>query len=241
MEINLAMSRPTLILLPGTLCDANLFTAQIAALSDIADCVIPNITGSDTLAEVAQDVLRQSPRKFALAGLSYGGIIAFEMMRQAAERVSHLALLNTTPKPPSSETKLKQQGFIAMVHQGKFKEITTDYLKDTMLHPRHRNDLALRKWVLQMAESVGIEGFVNQIKAQLARPDSTSDLPNITCPTLVLTGREDELCTVALHEEMAGSIPHSQLLIVEECGHLSTLEQPQIVTDAMRQWLQREY
>jgi pimeloyl-ACP methyl ester carboxylesterase len=106
-----------------------------------------------------------------------------------------------------------------------------------MLHPNHQTDLALRQTVLQMAESIGVQGFVNTVKAQLARPDSMPDLPHITCPTLVLTGREDLVIPLAVHQQMAALLPNSRLVIVEVCGHLSTLEQPHIVTQALRDWL----
>lgn len=231
------MSKPTLLFLPGTLCDAALFAPQMEHLGEFARCVVGDVARYDTLANTAEALLAQMPPRFALAGLSYGGIVALEIMRRAPERITHLALLNTNPKPPSEETRQRQQHFVAMAARGEFREITTEYLKDAMLHPEHRRNLALRQQVLAMAERVGTVGLLNQIKAQLARPDSTPDLARITCPTLVLTGREDALCPPALHEEMARLIPNAHLLIVENCGHLSTLEQPEIVTSALRDWL----
>ena len=124
-----------------------------------------------------------------------------------------------------------------MSQLGEFREITTDFLKDAMLHPAHRQDLALRRAVLAIAKSVGRARFVNQVKAQLARPDSRPSLGRIRCPTLVLGGREDEVCTVAMHEEIAAAIPGAELLILDLCGHLSTLEQPERVSEALRRWL----
>ena len=231
------MERIPLVLLSGTLCDALLWEYQLTHLADIASMQVGDLTQSDMLSGVARDVLAAAPEKFALAGLSYGGIVAFEIMRQAPERVLKLALLNTTPKAVSLEKKEAQQRFVGMAHTGEFREITTDYLKDAMLDPQHQKDMVLRAKILQMAENIGIEGFINQIKAQLQRPDSTPDLEQIACPTLLLTGRMDQLCTVALHEEMAAKIPFSRLVIVENCGHLSTMEQPEIVTQAMHEWL----
>lgn len=231
------MNKPTLVLLPGTLCDAALFAHQVEHLADIADCVVGDLTRFDTLAATADDVLRTAPERFALAGLSYGGIVALEIMRRAPQRVTRLALLNTNPKAASAELKARQQRFVGMAVLGEFREITTDFLKDVMLHPDHRRDQELRRKVLAMAENIGMAGFVNQVRAQLARPDSTPFLRHIPCPTLVLTGREDMVCPLALHEEMAQLIPNSRLLIVEHCGHLSTMEQPEIVTAALRQWL----
>ncbi|NDJ61960.1 MAG: alpha/beta hydrolase, partial [Chloroflexi bacterium] len=174
---------------------------------------------------------------FALAGLSYGGIVALEVWRQAPQRVLKLALLNTNPRPASDATRAKQQRFVGMAHLGEFREITTDFLKDVMLHPDHRRDQALRAQVLTMAESIGVQGFVNQVKAQLARPDSMPDLPNITCPTLVLTGREDYVVPLETHAAMVTALPNGHLVVIEHCGHLTTIEQPAETTAALRDWL----
>jgi pimeloyl-ACP methyl ester carboxylesterase len=234
------MMRQPVVLLPGTLCDARLFAPLVERMADVAVFSVDDVTHSDSVQAVARDVLRNAPPRFALAGLSYGGIIAFEIMRQQPERVTHLALLNTTPYPPTDATRARLEMFAAMATRGEFRAITTEHLKDTLLHPAHRHDPILRRIVLEMAEAVGVDGFLNQVHAQLARPDSSGDLARIICPTLVLTGRQDEVCTVAIHEAMVAQLPNAQLVIVEECGHLSTLEQPEQVARAMRAWLAHE-
>lgn len=226
-----------LLLLPGTLCNATLFEHQLAHLAEIAFPRVVAVHLQDDLRDVAHYVLSQVEGPFAVAGLSYGGIVALEMWRQAAGRIVKLALLNTNPRAPSLETRERQQRFVGMAHLGEFRSITTDFLKDAMLHPDHRRDLKLREAVLDMAESIGIQGFVNTVKAQLGRPDSMPDLSHITCPTLVLTGREDSVVPVPVHIEMAQALPNSRLVIVEQCGHLSSMEQPEIVTGALREWL----
>lgn len=231
------MTKIPLLLLPGTLCDATLFEHQLEHLSDVVVPQAVDVHLQDNLPEVAQYVLSQVDGQFAVAGLSYGGIVAFELWRQAPERVAKIALLNTNPHPAAPQTKEAQQRFVGMAHLGEFREVTTDYLKDVMLHPDHQKDLILREKVLNMAETIGIEGFVNEVKAQLARPDATPDLPNITCPTLVLTGREDTIVPLFAHEAMHEKLPNSHLVVIEHCGHLSTMEQPQRVTDALRDWL----
>jgi len=231
------MSKLPLLLLPGTLCDATLFEHQLANLTDVASPWVVDVHHQDNLRDVAQYVLQQVEGDFAVAGLSYGGIVAFALWRQASQRIVKIALLNTNPYAAAPQTRETQQRFVGMAQLGQFKAITTDFLKDVMLHPDHQKNLALREKVLRMAETIGISGFINEVKAQLARPDAMPDLPNIPCPTLVLTGREDRVVPLATHEAMNAALPNSRLVIVEHCGHLSTMEQPQIVTQALHDWL----
>jgi pimeloyl-ACP methyl ester carboxylesterase len=226
-----------LLLLPGTLCSEALFAPQLTALADVCAPQVVAVHLQDQLAAVAQYVLTQVQGKIAVAGLSYGGIVALEMWRQAPERILKLALLNTNPHAASAQTRANQQRFVGMAHLGEFREITTDFLKDTMLHPDHQQDIALRQTVLHMAEQIGAAGFVNTVKAQLARPNAVPNLPHITCPTLVLTGREDRVVPLSIHEAMAAALPNSRLVVLEQCGHLSTLEQPARVNAALRDWL----
>ena len=223
-------------MIPGTLCDALLFKHQMAVLKDLAECRVVEHSSSDDLKEVAANILSEVEGNFAIMGLSYGGIIAFEMWRQAPERITKMILLNTNHQKPSATTRANQQRFLGMSALGEFREVTTDFLKDAMLHPKHASQPEMREIVLKMALNTGKDAFFNQIKAQLNRPDSTHDLPNIKCPVLVMTGQQDMVCTPKLHEEMAQLIPNSTLFIIEECGHLSTLEQPETVNQVIRKW-----
>lgn len=225
------------ILIPGTLCDATLFKYQKTGLSDLVDCIDGDHSSADSLEEVATNILNTVKGDVGIMGLSYGGIIAFEMLRQAPERIKRLILLNTNHREPSKTTRATQQRFLGMSQLGEFREITTDFLKDAMLHPKHAAQPELRNLVLKMALNTGRENFFNQIKAQLNRPDSTPYLPNIKCPTLIITGKEDRVCTPEIHQQMADLIPNSTLKIIEECGHLSTLEQPQKINEIIRAWL----
>jgi len=214
-----------------------LFEHQVSHLADVSWPQVVDVHLQDNLPDVARYVLSRVKGRFAVAGLSYGGIVAFELWRQAPERVVKMALLNTNPHEAAARTREKQEHFVRMAHQGSFREITTDYLKDVMLHPDHQQDRILRRKVLDMAESIGIGGFVHEVSAQLGRPSAIPDLPNITCPVLVLTGREDTVVHVTVHEQMVLRLPISHLVVVEHCGHLSTMEQPEIVTQALRDWL----
>ncbi|MEM9952381.1 MAG: alpha/beta hydrolase [Chloroflexota bacterium] len=231
------MKKLPLLLLPGTLCDATLFEHQVKNLVDVCDPCVVDVHLQDNLPDVAQYVLSQVEGEFAVAGLSYGGIVAFELWRQAPNRIAKMAFLNTNPYPAAEQTKVNQQRLVGMAHLGEFREVTTDFLKDVMLHPDHQKDYVLREKVLKMAETIRIDGFVNEVKAQIVRPNSMNDLPNITCPTLVLTGREDTVVPISAHQAMHDAFPNSTLVIIEHCGHLSTMEQPQQVTAHLRKWL----
>ena len=226
----------TLLMIPGTLCDASLFKYQITGLQAIANCKVVSNSSSDDLQEVAAHILSETLGNFSVMGLSYGGIIAFELWRQAPERINKLILMDTNHKKPSEKTRMTQQRFIGMSYLGEFREITTHFLKDTLLHPDHAKELEMRETVLNMALNVGRDAFFNQVKAQLARPDSSKDLPNIKCPTLIIVGRQDLVCPIELHEEMATLIPNSTLKIIDNCGHLSTLEQPDVVNEIIKKW-----
>ncbi len=228
----------TLLFIPGTLCNARLFAAQVAGLADLADCRVTDSSRADSLADMAALILAEVPGNFALAGLSYGGIIAFEIWRQAPARVTKLILMNTNYKAPADTTRMHQERLVGMAVLDRFQEITSEILIDAMLHPQHAGQPDLRETVLTMALEVGPEGFIRQVKAQLGRPDSTADLPTITCPTLLIAGQEDTICPPALHEDMARLIPNAHLEIVAHCGHLSTLEQPEAVNAVIRNWWQ---
>ena len=228
--------KETLVLIPGTLCDVSLFENQRAFMSEFADFKAVDCSRSDNLAEMAILILSEIEGNFALLGFSYGGIIAFEILRQAPKRIIKLILLNTNHKAPSEATIASQKKYLKMVETGDFRKITTDFTKESMLHPNHAKNLEIREQVLRMALNVGELGFINQVKSQLNRPDSTNDLPKINCPTLIITGREDRICPPILHEEMAQLIPNSTLVTIEECGHLTTLEQPELVNEVIRKW-----
>ena len=223
-------------MIPGTLCDYNLFKYQTEGLKDLVDCRVASNTSASSLKQVAKNILDNYSGSFSVMGLSYGGIVAFELLRQAPERINKLILMNTNYKQPSERTRINQQRFIGMAYLGEFKEITSKILIDAMLHPKNAKKQELRETILNMALNVGTYGFFNQVKAQLARPDSSKDLQNIKCPTLIITGKEDNICPLKLHKEMAETIPNSTLKIIEECAHLSALEQPNLVNSIIIDW-----
>jgi pimeloyl-ACP methyl ester carboxylesterase len=228
--------RIPLMLLPGLLLDEALWAPQLAGLADVADMQVADLTRYDSMAAMARSVLDMAPPTFALAGLSMGGYVSFEIMRQAPERVTRLALLDTSARPDTPEQTRDRRAFINMCEKGEFKGVTPRLLP-RWIHPSRVNDKALAETVMSMAARVGRDAFIREQTAIMNRPDSRPGLSRIHCPTLVLCGREDQATPVEVHREMAADIPNARLVIVPECGHLSPLERPEEVNAALRSWL----
>lgn len=229
------MSLP-LIFLPGLLCDDALWTHQLAHLKDVCAPQVALLTQQDSIASMARHVLDMAPDRFALCGLSMGGYVAQEVMRQAPQRVDRLALIDTSARADTPQQLEKRKSLIALAKTGKFKGVTPKLLP-LLLSPEHLKNEALCDVVMQMAERVGREAFVRQQMAIMGRPDGRGDLARITCPTLVIVGREDALTPPEHAEEMAQGIKGARLAVVEQCGHLAPLEQPQATTALLRLWL----
>jgi pimeloyl-ACP methyl ester carboxylesterase len=225
-----------LVLLPGLLCDAALWAPQVPALSDVAAPWVADLSRDDSLAAMARRVLSAAPARFALAGLSMGGYLAQEIMRQSPQRVTRLALLDTSARADTPERAAQRRGFIELAQKGQFKGITPRMLP-VYLHPDHLKDATITGAVLAMAERVGKEGYLRQQQAIMNRPDGRDDLKRIVVPTLVLCGRDDQATPYELNAEIAGLIPGATFVAIERCGHLSTLEKPAEVSVAMRRWL----
>lgn len=232
------MKQP-LVLLPGLLCDAAMWEPQLEGLADAADFFVADLTEYETINDMAKSVLRDAPWKtFALAGLSMGGYVAQEIVRIAPERVGRLALLDTRSRPEEpAETERRHQFIkLAQTERG-FTPVTTRLLP-LLMHPSRVKDAALADVIRDMAERTGVEAYVRQQTAIIGRPDFRPHLAKIACPTLVLCGRQDALTPLADSEFIAGSIPGAKLVVVEECGHMSTMERPEEVNAALRNWLE---
>jgi len=227
--------RTPLLLLPGLLCDAGLWAPQAEALADVAEVQVADLTQDDRVEAMAARVLAQAPARFALAGLSMGGYVAFEILRQAPERVSRLALLDTTAAPDSPERALQRRRSLAILKRGRFLGVTQQLLP-TLVHPRHVHG-PVGQAVQAMARRVGPEAYRRQQTAILHRPDSRPLLPTLTPPTLVLGGADDALTPPAVVQALAAAIPRAQLHTLPDCGHLPTLEQPEATSALMRHWL----
>ena len=229
----------SLILLPGSLCDQRLWQHQLDGLSSNAAVSVGDLTRDDSIEGMARRVLTAAPPHFALAGFSLGGIVALEVIRQAPERVQRLALLGTSARPSSAEQRAQWRQIGAMVRAGQLRTVVRDLLLPALVHPDRRADAWLATIIKDMANTAGPEAYLRQLAALSTRADSRPHLAQIACPTLLVAGREDALCPVALHEEMATEIPGARLVVIERCGHLSSLEQPQAITALLNDWLHR--
>jgi len=234
------MAEEPLILVPGLLCDATLWAHQAEHLADIAEIRIAETARDDSIAGMARRLLADAPERFALAGLSMGGYVALEVMRQGAGRVTRLALLDTSAAPDAAARRRNRQDLIRLARTGRFKGVTPRLLP-MFVHQDRLEDTALTEAVMAMAARVGRDAFLAQQRAIISRADGRPLLAGIRAPTLVLCGRQDVLTPLERHAEIVEAIPGARLSIVEECGHLSTMERPQAVTAMLRDWLQRSH
>lgn len=228
------MAKTPLILLPGLLNDPALWAHQAETLADVAEVTVADLTRDDSMQAMARRVLAAAPERFSLAGLSMGGYVAQEIMRQAPERVERLALVDTAARTDLPEQKERRMAQIEAARAGRFAEVP-EQLLPILVHPGNLE--RVRDIVLGMARRVGAEAFVRQQTAIMGRPDGRADLERVACPALVVVGRHDALTPPKVAEEMAARLPRPRLVIIEECGHLAPIEQPQAVSAVLRYWL----
>ena len=231
------MSKPSLILLPGQLCDSALWTAQVTALADIAEIRVADLMRDDTVEAMAERVLADAPAIFAVCGLSLGGYVAFEIVRRAADRVTHLGLMNTSARPDTVDRSAERERSVRAARIGTFKGVTAHFLP-SILHPIHAADPKMADVVLAMTERVGRVAFEKQQNAAILRPDCRPLLPTIRCPTLVVGGKGDQVAPPILQIEIATDIQDARLEILDPCGHLAPIEQAERVNRLMRAWLE---
>ncbi len=225
-----------LILLPGLLNDKELWAYQEDSLKKISAVHVPDLSRHDSMPDLAKHVLGRAPKHFALAGLSMGGYVALEIMRQAPERVTRLALLDTSARPDTPEQTERRKGLLKLAKAGKFKGVTPRLLP-MLIHPDRLKDSHVTDALIEMGERVGRDAFLNQQTAIMHRIDSRPLLPRIACPTLVVVGAQDQLTPPEVAEEMAKAIPGARLAVIDKCGHLPPLEQPDETTKLLWDWL----
>ena len=226
-----------LILVPGLLCDEDLWRDQLPALAPHAEVSITmEQTRHESISAIAAAILAAAPSRFALAGLSMGGMVALELMRQAADRVTRLALLDTSARANTEEELKVRAGRIALVQAGHV-DIMLGLQLSRFLPLTRLVDVPLVDRALKMMRRVGAATYIRQERAGMRRIDSRPSLGAITCRTLVLCGRQDAATPLALSEEIAAAIAGARLEVIEDCGHLSTMEQPDAVNRALVDWL----
>ncbi len=226
-----------IILIPGLTCTARLYAGQIPALWPFGPVTIADHRRDDSIAAIARRILDAAPPHFVLAGLSMGGYIALEIMRQAPARVLKLALLDTGARADTPEQTERRHVLMAKTKAGDYAEIL-DLAYPLYVHRNRHDDAALKSIVMKMVEETGLDAYLRQQQAIIGRPDSRPGLPAISCKTLMLVGEGDEATPPELAREIASAIPGARLVIVPDSGHLSTLEKPEAVNTALVEWMQ---
>jgi pimeloyl-ACP methyl ester carboxylesterase len=230
--------RPFLAFACAHLTDERLYAAQVAALEGDYECAVFAFRNHDSLGGMAEDLLARTPARFTLIGLSLGGYVAFEIVRRQLQRLVRLVLMDTRAIADDPARRAGRHADIAKVRQGGIEALIPE-LPARWLHPSHAKRAELINLMGEMARSIGARGQYNQQAAMLARPDSRDDLARVSVPTLVMCGRNDPVTPVPDHELIAAKIPGARLEIIEDCGHLSTIEQPEAVNRVLIDWLRR--
>lgn len=229
-------NKQPLVLLPGSLSDGAVWENQCSALADVADVHIPHVTGMASLEEIAESVLKEAPASFALAGFSMGGRVALEVYRRAPDRITHLALIDSSVHPIAEGEAEKRQPMLDLA-LAEGMEALADAWLPRIAHPSRLDDAEFMGKLREMALRFTPQDYVDEVKALLTRPDARPVMDMISCPTLILAGESDPLSTPARNEEMAKMIPHAELVILEDCSHFPMLEKPEETNAALRRWL----
>lgn len=235
------MSLPTLVLVPGLMCDAAVWTPLLPRLSPHCHCLVIDHGDSDDLQDMAARLLVAAPERFALAGHSMGGRVALEVYRQAPERVTHLALMDTghTPRAVGAageEEARKRHALLDIAQRQGVRAMAADWVRG-MVHPDRLSDTALITAILDMFERKSADTFARQIQALLQRPDAGPVLQALAVPTLVQCGRQDSWANVAQHQAMQALATHAVLDVIEDAGHMAPMEQPEAVAASLLRWL----
>lgn len=230
--------REPVVFLPGMMCDARVFGPQLTALSKDHAVTVAPITKGERIEEIASGILDLLPRRFALVGLSLGGIVAMEILRRAPDRVSRIALMDTNPLPETPQSAADLEPLIIKARSGHLRDVVQAMLGANTLAPGSGRAEVIAL-VEDMADHIGAEVIVRQVRAMQRRRDYQAELRRCKVPALVACGEHDGLTPIKRHSFMAGLIPYAELIVIEGAGHLPTLERPEATTDALRAWLKQ--
>ncbi len=233
------MNEP-LVLIPGMMCDARLFAPQITHFSRQRNVMVASAVQGERIEEIASGILTALPQKFALAGLSMGGIIAMEILRRAPDRITRLCLMDTNPLAETPQSAAAYEPMVVGIKAGRMLEVMRGFLKPEFLAPGPGRLEVLAR-MQEMAEALGPDVFLRQIKALQRRRDQQAVLRKARMPALVMCGAHDGLTPVKRHEFMAELIPYAELAVIEEAGHVPTLEAPDVVNGLLEEWLRQPY
>lgn len=225
-------------MVPGMMCDERIFSPQIEELSQNLEVTIADISNFSSVSELASDVLKKAPKSFSLLGHSMGGIVAMEIYSQEPKRIEKLILMDTNPKAELDEVKLKREPQIKEVNKGKLLEVMRDEMKPNYL-AESENKRSVLNVCMDMALTLGPDVFINQSRALQSRLDQQNTIQSIKIPVLIMCGSEDKLCPVERHEMMHNMISDSDLIIINNAGHMPTLEQPRETTEVLKEWLMK--
>lgn len=229
------MSEP-LVLLPGLMCDARVFWPQIAELSAFMAVTVAPVTQGERIEEIASNLLDQLPKRFALAGLGLGGMVALELLRRAPDRISRIALIDTSPLAETPQAAAAREMLIVKARSGKMSEVMRAEVQPTYLAPGP-DRATVMDIVLDMADTLGPEVYVRQARAMQRCRDQQAVLRKCKVPALVMCGAFDKINPVKRQSFMAELIPNARLTVIDDAGHLPTLEQPQSSTGALLDWM----
>ncbi|MEC9367135.1 MAG: alpha/beta fold hydrolase [Pseudomonadota bacterium] len=228
------MERLPILLIPGLACSARLFASQVAALWPSGPVTVANHCRSGTIAEIARAILDEAPPRFAVAGLSLGGYLTMEIWRQAPDRVTRLALIDTSARPETPEATKVREARIALAQGGQFRKAMDEQFAVAV---HEDNKKAIEAVFFAMADESGVDAYVAHQRAIMTRPDSRPTLKTITCPALVIVGADDKLTPPDHAKEMSDGIKGARLVTIPACGHMSTMERPAAVNEALLAWL----
>ncbi|WP_299205538.1 alpha/beta hydrolase [uncultured Amphritea sp.] len=231
------------IFLPGLICDAAVWSDQsdLFTRQGISNQVI-DYGDADSLGRMAEIAIAQSPERFILIGHSMGGRVAMEVARRVPEKISHLILMDTGYLPLNKGDAGKQEvsGRLALVEMAREQgmRVMGEAWMQGMVLPAHLQDSQLCNAILDMIERKTVQQFEHQQTALIERPDATDVLQSLRCPTLFISGDQDSWSPLERHYEMAALVPGSEVIAIEQSGHMCTMEQPKAVNEALTHWLQ---